>query len=337
MKILYLAQEEWEEAFVKNKLPEDEVTAVLGSLEGNAAFDGSEVEALSVFVNSRIGAAEMDRFPKLKYIATQSTGFDHIDFAEAAKRGITVSNVPSYGVNTVAEFAFALILALSRRICEANDRVSKEGSFSQADLQGFDLAGKTLGIVGMGHIGVYAARMAKGFGMNILVFDVHPDPALAAEIGFSYCELDDLLSRSDIITLHVPYNPHTHHLMDAERLAKVKRGAYLINTARGAVVDTAALIAALENGTLAGAGLDVLEEEDDMQDERKLFKNPTPSAKEAMTVLENRYLMQHQRVIVTPHIAFDTKEAVERILDTTVENLRAFSAGAPINVVQPKP
>lgn len=336
MKIAYFSHEAWEEEYVKNKLPEDEVVMVSPENGVQEVFADTEVEAVSIFVHNAFGPAEMDRLPKLKYVATRSTGFDHIDLAEAKKRGIVVSNVPSYGVNTVAEFAFALLLALSRRICEANDRVSKEGSYSQKGLQGFDLAGKTIGIVGMGHIGVYVARIAKGFGMNVLVFDVHPDTALAAEIGFSYTELDELLSRSDVVTLHVPYNPHTHHLMNAERFAKMKRGAVLINTARGAVVETAALVTALENGTLGGAGLDVVEEEDDMLDEMKIFKNAAPDAKEAVTILENRYLMQHPRVIVTPHIAFDTKEAVERILETTIENLRAFSAGTPINLVAEK-
>lgn len=333
MKILYCAQEEWEEAFVTSKLPDDEVQVVVGSLSENSTRADSDTEAISIFVNSSLGAVEMDRFPKLKYVATRSTGFDHIDLAEAAKRGIVVSNVPSYGVNTVAEFSFALLLSLSRRIPEAKEHVAREGSFSQAGLEGFDLAGKTIGIVGMGHIGVYSARIAKGFGMNVLVFDVHPDPALAAEIGFTYAELDTLLSRSDIITLHVPYNTYTHHLMNTERFAKVKRGAYLINTARGAVVDTTALVAALKNGTLLGAGLDVLEDESDMQDESKILAGNCRDAEEIATVLENHYLMQHPRVIVTPHIAFDTKEAVQRILETTIENLKAFAAGTPINLV----
>ena len=217
-----------------------------------------------------------DKYPKLKLIATRSTGFDHIDLAEAKVRGVAVASVPSYGVNTVAEFAFALILALSRRVCEAHEQVSETGSFSQERLRGFDLQDKTIGIVGCGHIGIHAVKIANGFGMKALVFDAHQDDALAKENNFTYASLEELMGQSDIITLHVPYNEHTHHLINLQNISLIKKGAYLINTARGAVVETEAIIAALKNGTLAGAGLDVLEEEGDMSDELTLLSGPHP-------------------------------------------------------------
>ncbi|HEX8993941.1 MAG TPA: NAD(P)-dependent oxidoreductase [Candidatus Paceibacterota bacterium] len=333
MKIVYFAQEGWEEEFVKGKLQESEVRVVVGTMQDHADLADAEAEVLSVFVNSHVGATELDRFPNLKLIATRSTGFDHIDLAEAKKRNIAVTSVPSYGVNTVAEFAFALILALSRRICESHERVSEDGSFSQEGLEGFDLAGKTLGLVGCGNIGIHTARIAKGFGMDVIVFDVRRDEELARSVGFEYAELDDLLSRSDIISLHVPYNPHTHHLINMNNIARIKRGAYLINTARGAVVETDAIVKALEGGILAGAGLDVLEEEGEMGEEEKLLVGPHPSEAELRTVLENHYLMKHPRVIITPHVAFDTREAIERILTTTVENIVAWKSGKPQNVV----
>jgi D-lactate dehydrogenase len=253
-------------------------------------------------------------------IATRSTGFDHIDLAAAKARGITVVNVPSYGENTVAEFAFALILALARRVIDADERVRETGTFSQTDLRGFDLAGKTLGVVGTGRIGAHLIRMAQGFDMKVIGFDAYPNTALAEKLGFPYVSLPELLAASDIVTLHVPYNQQTHHLINTETITHLKKGSYLINTARGAIVETEALIEALKSETLAGAALDVLEEETKLQEGSALSE-------------ENNYLIAHPRVIVTPHVAFNTLEAVKRILDTTAENIKGFSAGSPINLV----
>ena len=307
MRVIYFGKEAWEEAYIKEKLPGAEVIFYLGSIGQYPEARDSDAEVLSVFVNSPVGAAEMDRFPKLRLIATRSTGFDHIQAEEAKKRGITLASVPAYGANTVAEFAFALLLALSRRVCDARDRV-RSGSFSQDDLTGFDLADKTIGVVGCGKIGQHTVRMAKGFGMKVLVSDAIKNEALAKELGFPYVELPELLGQSDVISLHVPYMKETHHLINTGNISQIKKGAYLINTARGAVVETPALIAALKDGTLAGAGLDVFEGEGDEQ----------------LNSVETQYLLKHPLVIVTPHIAFDTSEAIRRILDTTVENIRSF-------------
>ena len=314
MKLIYFAKEEWEISYVKQKLP-----GVLFVQEGDA-----DAEAISVFVNHPVDAAEMNKYPKLKLIATRSTGTDHIDIEEAKKRGIAVASVPGYGAPTVAEFAFALLLALSRKVCDAHKQVTETGSFSQSGMTGFDLAGKTIGVVGCGKIGQHTARIAKGFGMHVLVSDAFKNEGVAKEIGFAYAELPELLGASDIISLHVPYIKETHHLINIGNIGQIKKGAYLINTARGAVVETAALVKALEDGVLAGAGLDVLEEEGDMQDEMHLLSGPHPKEEELKVVLENHYLIDHPRVIITPHIAFDTREAIERILDTTVENIRAL-------------
>ncbi len=333
MNIRYFGQEAWEEEYMRSKLPPGvELSFAQGPIGEHPDIADDRADVLSIFVNSRVGKAELDRFPNLKLIATRSTGFDHIDMGEAKRRGITVSSVPSYGVNTVAEFAFALILALSRRVCEA-DRQVEAGSFSQAGFTGFDLAGKTLGIVGCGNIGVHAVKIANGFGMKSIVYDVRRRDELAREQGFAYVDLPELLGKADIITLHVPYNPHTHHLINKENISQIKKGAYLINTARGAVVETAALMEALRSGILAGAGLDVLEDESDTANEAGLLEEEKPSEEKLKIVLTNEYLINHPRVIVTPHIAFDTTEAIERILDTTADNIRAFKEGAPINVV----
>jgi D-lactate dehydrogenase len=332
MKIHYFSGEPWEEAYVRAKLAGEDITFHEGPFSAHSELTDSEATVLCTFMESHIGEADMSRFPALKLIATRSTGFDHIDLAAAKARGIAVANVPFYGENTVAEFAFALLLALSRRIPEAQERV-RSGTFSPAGLRGYDLAGKTIGIVGCGHIGLHAIRMANGFGMKVLGFDMHPDPELARTLNFTYASLPELLAASDIITLHVPYNPHTHHLINKENISTIKKGAYLINTARGAVVETEALVEALQKDILAGAALDVLEEEGELADETALLTAPHPREEEMRITLENHYLITHPRVIVTPHLAFNTTEAVERILDTTVENIQHFAEGSPTNVV----
>lgn len=334
MKLIYFAKEPWEQEYLARKLPGVEARFVVGTLAEHASLRDEAAEALCVFVDSPVGKDEMDRFPSLKCIATRSTGFDHIDLAEAKRRGITVVNVPSYGAPTVAEFAFALLLALSRKVCDAHARVAS-GAYSQEGLEGFDLMGKTMGIIGLGNIGAHVARIARGFGMQPLVHDHHRNDALAAEVGFTYADLPALFAQSDVISIHVPYTPQTRHLINERVLSQIKKGCYLINTARGGVVDTAALIKGLEDGTFAGAGLDVLEEEGDLADETRLLFEPHPKQEEMRVLLENHYLIEHPRVIVTPHVAFDTREAVHRILDTASANMVAFAQGAPQNVVQP--
>ena len=332
MKIHYFSGEPWEEAYVRERLPNDDISFHEGPFSKYTDLTDPAAEVLCTFIESRIDDAEMARFPALKLIATRSTGFDHIDLAAAKARGVSVVTVPFYGENTVAEFAFALLLALSRRIIDADERV-RNGTFSPIGLRGFDLLGKTIGIIGTGHIGVHVIRMAQGFGMKVIAFDAYPNADLSHALDFKYLTLPELLGAADIITLHVPYNPHTHHLINTENVVSIKKGAYLINTARGAVVETGAVVDALKNGILAGAALDVLEEEDKLKEEAMLLTMPHPNADAVKTVLEDHYLINHPRVIVTPHLAFNTTEAIERILDTTIDNIKQFSAGSPKNVV----
>jgi D-lactate dehydrogenase len=335
MKIVSFFNLQWQQEYLREKLADHDITFFEDHFRDHPSYADEEVEILSLFVGSNVGAKEMDRFPNLKGIATRSTGFDHIDLEEAKKRGITVSNVPTYGENTIAEFAFALILSLSRKIYNSYDRLLKDGSYNAVGLRGFDLKGKKIGVVGTGHIGRYAIKMAKGFGMEVVAFDVHEDKEFAEEMGFMYVTLDDLLAQSDIVTLHVPYNPHTHHLINMDNISKMKRGMYLINTARGPVVETAALVRGLEEGIIAGAGLDVLEEEELMKDGTGILLEDNPDPKRLQIVLANKYLVDHPRVVVTPHSAYSTQEAVERILDTTVENIKGIASGDPVNVVNP--
>jgi len=308
--------------FETTTLDKNYVAAGAESGSGSVGVSGAIAagfDIAGIFMDSKVDAATIAALPNLKCIATLSTGFDHINLAAADARGIVVCSVPAYGENTVAEFAFALLLSLSRKICEARARVRDEHLFTTDGLQGFDLAGKTIGVLGTGRIGKHAIRMAKGFGMKIVAYDVYHDDAFAAEMGFAYVSLDDLLAQSDVITIHVPNLPETHHMINQENIGRIKRGAYIINTARGAVIETPALIAALASGAIGGAGLDVLEEEEEM-------KVGNMGAVAALLAMPN--------VIMTPHNAFNTSEAAMRIIDTTIANIVAFVNGAPTNVVK---
>lgn len=333
MKIIYFQSEGWEKDYVIGKLPGVEISFMSNRVNDYPNLKDSQVEGISVFVNSPIGAKEMEQFPNLKFIATRSTGFDHIDLVETGKRGIKVSNVPSYGENTVAEQAFALLLCLSRKIYESYKQIEQGGKFSPDGLRGFDLKGKTAGIVGLGRIGIHTARIAKGFEMNILAYDKFPNEQAIKDYGVKYLSLDELLAQADIIFIHAPYMKETHHLINLENVTKIKKGAYLINTARGALVETAAIIKGLQSGNLAGAGLDVLEEENFMIDELSLLNNPHPNGESLKTILENHYLIDHPRVIITPHNAFNTQEALERIVNTTIDNLKGYANGVVVNEV----
>jgi D-lactate dehydrogenase len=309
-----------------------------GTFFSSDVFDASRLpnreqcEILSVFIQSHLDEKALNQVPNLKMIATRSTGYDHINLAYCKSRGITVSNVPVYGDNTVAEHTFALILALSRKVIQSYDR-ARSGHFSLAGLQGFDLRGKTLGVVGTGHIGIHVIRIARGFMMNVVAYDSKPDKRLADALDFVYVDsLDSLLAVSDIVTLHAPMAPSTHHMINAQTIQRMKRGALLINTARGGIVDTEALLAALQSGHLGGAGIDVFEGETLIKEERQLLSNQY-NADELRTIIKDLVLLRHENVVVTPHVAFNSVEALERILLTTIQNINAFESGHPINVV----
>jgi D-lactate dehydrogenase len=332
MKIAFLELHEWEEKYLRERVDgAHQITVFRGVVEDGDLARIADAEVVSPFIYSKLTAARLAKLPKLKLIVTRSTGFDHIDMAECKKRGITVCNVPSYGENTVAEHTFALILALSRKVHEAFVRV-RAGNFSLDGLRGFDLKDKTIGVVGAGHIGLHVIRIARGFGMKVLAFDVRRDNFLAEVLGFEYADLDSLLGRSDIITLHAPYNKHTHHLINPGNVGKIKRGAVLINTSRGGLVDTEALLKALDDGILAGAGLDVLEGEEAVLEESALLGDEVNPEKLRMAI-KNHVILKKPNVVFTPHNAFNSQEALERILQTTAENIASYVAGNPRNVV----
>ena len=337
MKIAFFGLEKWEKEYIQNHAAVKKLgaeTLFFGSaLDHDHVPQDTSANVISIFINSQIDKAVLDAFPNLKLIATRSTGFDHIDLKACKKRGILAANVPSYGEDTVAEYTFGLILSVTRKICQGYDRIRETGSFSKEGLRGIDLKRKTIGVIGTGRIGRNVIQIAKGFEMRIIAFDTNPDKQFAAQMGFEYLSQADVFAQSDILTLHVPYNKHTHYLVNANNIAKIKKGAYLINTSRGGIVETAALVGALKTGHLAGAALDVLEEESVIGDELELLLEEHADEHDLKAMLANHVLMEMPNVIITPHNAFNTWEALKRILDTTIENIGEFQKGKPINLV----
>lgn len=329
MKIVFLETKKWEADYLQSRLQGFD----LAFLEDQQAAQDPEAEILCNFIGFRVDAEVLSRFPKLKYVVTRSTGYDHIDLDACKAKGVIVSNVPTYGENTVAEFTFALLLSLSRKIYPAVKRIREEAHFACDDLQGFDLMGKTFGVVGTGHIGTYAIKIASGFGMHVIAYDPYPKPELAKLYNFDYVSLEELLKTSDVVSLHVPYMPATHHILNQKNLQLVKPGAVLVNTARGGLVETAGLVEALRSGRLAGAAMDVLEEEGFVKEEADILFSGHPNLEQLKIVLADHELMQMPNVIITPHNAFNTKEALTRILDTTASNIQGFAKGAPVNLV----
>jgi len=332
MKILYTYRTEEEKEAMSKKLAGHEVVFHLGSLQ-EGGWSGDGIECLCIFVTSAVGKEEMEKCSNLKLIATRSTGFDHINTTLAKEKNIAVATVPFYGENTVAEFAFALLLTISRNMVASIQR-AKQGSFSSEGLEGFDLKGKTLGVVGTGSIGKNLIKIGKGFGMNVVAFDLRQDQPLAQELGFSYLSLEEVLSKSDIISLHLPENEHTRHIINKEKISLMKRGVYIVNTARGGLIDTEALVSGLKEGIIAGAGFDVLSEEGNVDDEMRLLGQTHPNEEAMKTLLMNHYLLEHPKVVITPHTAFNTKEAMQRIFDVTVENILGFISGSPVNILK---
>ncbi len=327
-KIAFFEAKGWEAEYLQKAMTHAgiECDVYKEFLSGDKLPQKNDYEAISVFVGSSITKEVIDHFPNLKLITTRSTGFDHIDLDYARSKNIALGYVPYYGENTVAEFAMGLILTLSRKLYLSIDRIKEREGFSFDGLMGTDLKGKTLGIIGAGHIGQRVIKMAKGFEMNVIAFDRYPKPELAQSLGFEYKLFDEVISQSDFISLHLFYAPETHHIINKNNIEKIKKGAYLINTARGPLVETEALVIALEKGILAGAGLDVLEEEDALKDEQAYWlKNFSDNKTNMEAILFNHLLMNMSNVVITPHNAFNTKEAIMRILDTDIENITGFS------------
>ncbi|HTE48801.1 MAG TPA: NAD(P)-dependent oxidoreductase [Candidatus Paceibacterota bacterium] len=337
MKIIFFGVEKAEQDIFLKSFDSLDISFIDGKLDENNVAKAKDAEIICIFVDSTVNRKVIDALPALKFIATRATGYNNIDCGYAESKGIKISNVPAYGSHTVAEFAFGLILNLSRNIIKANNYIRESSNFNFFPMmEGFDLAGKTLGIIGTGKIGKNVIKIAKGFDIKVIAYDLYPDLAFAKENNFEYKSLDEVISGSDIITLHAPYTKENHHLINKEKISHMKKGAYLINTARGELVDTDALIWGLSQGIIGGAGLDVLEGEAELKEEIEILSDASKLMKieEYKMLLEDRVLINMPNVIITPHIAFFTHEAVAEILRITIENIKAFIAGTPINLVK---
>ncbi|MER3407075.1 MAG: hydroxyacid dehydrogenase [Patescibacteria group bacterium] len=326
--------EGWEKELFEKEFFEHNLYFSEKSITANHLPEERDFTILSIFVGSKLTKEVLENFPNLKLITTRSTGFDHIDLNYCKEKGIVVCNVPSYGSETVAEWTIGLMLCLMRKIYYAIDQIKETKNLDFKNLRGEELSGKTLGVIGTGKIGKEVAKRAKAFNMNLIGYDLFPDEKWASEIGLKYVGLDELLSNSDVITIHCLLNESTYHLINKENIKKIKKGAYLINTARGEIVETDALIYALKEGILKGAALDVLEEERFLKEELDLLIKEGQSMTNLKIALENHILMEMPNVLITPHNAFNSKEAIERIIKTTIENIKNFMKGSLINVCE---
>ncbi|WP_060481737.1 2-hydroxyacid dehydrogenase [Pseudomonas sp. NBRC 111119] len=282
-------------------------------------------EVVCAFINDALDAPVLEHLASggTRLIALRSAGYNHVDLAAARRLGLAVVRVPAYSPHAVAEHAVALVLALNRRLHRAYNR-TREGDFTLHGLTGFDLHGKTVGVVGTGQIGAAFARIMAGFGCQLLAYDPYPNPDLLA-LGARYLPLPELLHEAHIISLHCPLTEGTHHLINAQSLAQLQHGTMLINTGRGALVDTPALIDALKSGQLGYLGLDVYEEE------AQLFFEDRSDQPLQDDVLAR--LLTFPNVIITAHQAFLTREALAAIAETTLENINRWAAGNPQNLV----
>lgn len=303
-----------------------------GTIQHEGINAGTEV--LSVNMHSLVTKEVMDQMPKLRLIATRSSNVDHIDMDHAYQRGIIVVNVPEYGNNTVAEHAFTILLALARRIPQISQKV-RNGRFRSDEFIGFDLEHRVMGIIGMGRIGRHTARIANGFGMEVIAYDPKEHKGAANELGFRYASLDEVLEKSDVLSLHAALNPDTYHMINSSTLGKMKKTAILINTANGQLVETRALLESLMNKNLAGAALDTIEGEQLLHSEQMIdavSQNAT-SPTTYTQIAEMQALLRFNNVIITPHSGSATKEAVGRINQTTVDNITKFWSGEVQNQV----
>ena len=329
--IYFYEVERWERGPLLDAFGE-EAELIRLAITAENAKDARDCRIVSPFIYSQMNKDLLDQLPELEMIATRSTGFDHIDLDECSRRGITVSYVPRYGDITVAEHTFALILALAKKIVQSIDR-TRRGEFNFKGLRGFELYGKTIGIVGTGKIGLNVAGIARGFGMHILGYDKYPNEEAAEKLGIMYVPYEQLLSESDVVTFHVPELPDTYHMLNQSNIGLLKRNCIVINTARGSVIETRALVRALSEDKVAGAGLDVAEEEPVIREERELVSSLFHQTHDLGAILSGQILLRFNNVIITPHNAFNTDEAVQRILETTIENIQSYLQGQPKNEV----
>lgn len=294
-----------------------------GHLDAVSAALAAGADAVCIFVNDTADGDVIRRLSQLgvRLIALRCAGFNNVDLQAAAQCGLRVVRVPAYSPHAVAEHAVALMLSLNRKIHRAYWR-TRDGNFSLHGLLGFDMYGKTAGVVGTGRIARELIRILKGFGMEVVAYDVRPDAAYAASAGITYVPLEELYARADIISLHCPLTESTRYMIDAKAISRMKPGVMLINTGRGQLIHTEALIEGLKSKRIGAAGLDVYEEE------AAYFYEDTSDR--IMDDDQLARLLSFNNVIVTSHQGFFTREALANIARTTMDNIREFAEGAPL-------
>ena len=336
MQIAFFETKPEDVKYFKEKLSGHELLFFSDPLTEENIEQIKEAQILSVFIGSKINGEIIKKLPRLMFIATRSTGFDHINLDACKARGIKVANVPTYGTDSVAEHTFALLLALVKRLPEGMSR-TKKGNFSCESLTGMELKGKTLGIIGAGRIGRRVAEIARVFGMDVLAYDIFQKQEEARRIGYQYVDLNTLLERSDVISLHANLTKQNYHMLGEKEFQLMKQGVIIINTARGALIDSTALLKALKSGKVSYAGLDVLEEEGEIKEELSVLYRKEDDVEKLKRILADNLLIRMENespnVIITPHNAFNTKEALGRIREITVENIKSFIEGKPKNLV----
>lgn len=328
-KILFFDVADYEVEFL-NKACEGKFEYQLIRESLNGLFiptkEQEEAQIISCFTTSRIPNDILEKFKNLELIALRSVGFNHIDIDYCKKNNIFVENTPNYGNMTVAEFALGLLLDVARKITYSANNLKNSIVDAKCTI-GTEIFGKTIGIIGLGAIGSEMARLAHGIGLKILGYDLREKEDLKEKYNVQYTDFETLIKNSDFISLHSPLTKENYHLFNKETFKLMKPTAFIINTARGELIDTQALYNALSENRIAGAGLDVLESEDTLTDVEYLVDigRMSPQALQK-TVLNNR-LMKSDNVIITPHIAYDTREAINRILNTAIDNINAFVEG----------
>lgn len=319
MNVTVFSTKPWDEAFLTAANSHHVFRFLEAKLDATTAALAGGSEAVCVFVNDEVDATVIDTLAKggVTTIALRSAGFNHVDLAAAVSHGLNVVRVPAYSPHSVAEHTIALLLTLNRGTHRAHNRV-REGNFRLDGLLGWDLEGKTAGVIGTGKIGQVVCSILKGFSMDVVAYDPFPNDEVAA-MGIPYVSLEVLFETSDVITLHCPLTPDTYHLIDAAAIASMVRAPMIINTSRGALIDTVAVIDGLKSGRVGALALDVYEEEGDL-----FFEDLSN------TVIQDDVfsrLLTFPNVLITGHQAFFTREAVRQIAETTVANLNAIEAG----------
>lgn len=337
MKVAFFDLEGWESDFINLAAKRNNFDVILENKlppSIDILEPVKDANIISVFL-STVTKEMIDFMPNLNMICLRTTGFDYVDRDECSKRGIIISNVPKYGEITVAEYAFSLMLALSRKICKTYFN-SRLGNFDRLNIRGVDISGKTIGVVGTGKIGYHFIKMLSGFDVTVLAYDKFENENLSKMPNVKYVSFDELIQFSDIISLHLPYMPETHHIINVDVVKKMKHGVLLVNVSRGGLIDCNSVLYGLEKNIFGGVALDTFEGENMWCECSHIINGSKNVAKdELISGLINFKLQQFDNVILTPHNAYNSKEALMRILNVSLENISEFiKTGTCSNRVQ---